>query len=159
MALDHLALRMKNRRWHVDQEAVLRHQGRLAEDIHVAKEGFQRVSGLRLFPDVEVEGAEDDEAFDEKLFNSAPQLKVLFFDRWGVVPKYRSKATGKPSLNKVVLKDLLAEGSTEQIRGAARWLLRFREAHKTKSTYIDRLRPDSMNKKGESNTYLTNGWP
>lgn len=148
--LNNLALRMKNRGWAVDQEAVQAHQTRLAGEIEEAKEQFQRVAGIRIkLPNdvaaqagVTPEAADD--TFDESFFSSAPQLKELFFNRWGVRPKYFSKQSGLPSLDRNALKDLLAEGGSQQIKDAARWLLRFREAHKTKATYIDRLRPDAV---------------
>ena len=144
MVLNRLALKMKNRGWAVDQTAVVEHQGRLANEIVEAKEKFQQVAGIKMRLPGEAEGEEDDDTFDESFFSSAPQLKELFFNKWGVRPKYFSKNTGAPSLDRNALKDLLAEGATQQIKDASRWLLRFREAHKTKATYIDRLRPDAV---------------
>lgn len=140
MILAEHAARMTDRGWAVWEERRLAHAVRLTSEIAQAKDAFQTIAGVSLTSGNSDD--EDDEEFDDKLFNSAPQLKVLFFDKWGVKPKYYSKETGKAKLDKNALKDLLAEGQTQQVRDAARWLLRFREAHKTKSTYIDRLAKD-----------------
>jgi len=167
MALNALALQMKDHGWLIDHEARKRHAVRLGAAIEAARQRFAAISGLSLSDaPVDGDGADQavasgnaDEADDDiaVFVNSAPQLKSLFFDKWGVRPKYFSKGTGTPSLDKNALKDLLAEGHTEQIRLAARALLDYRESHKTKSTYVDRLDPESKDKRGHPNTYLTLG--
>ncbi len=156
MELNALALNMKLKGILIDQEKRKEHEERLGRAASDARERFARA----VSEHPELEGLATPEAGDEdgggeggselsseeaeagKWISRLEKLKPLFFERFGIQPTHFSESTGKPSLNETALKAIVALSSAPPgAIAAARALLSYREAHKTLSTYVQRLNP------------------
>lgn len=118
-ALSQLGRKMSLRGAQVDRSRFVAHDERLASDMRDLRERFrEQVTGL-----VEL-GAN----------GQNPALTEFFADHLNATLGV-SETTGAPSLNKAVLKKLIAEGNEDQ-RIAASIVLSFRQAAKLRSTYL-----------------------
>lgn len=128
MDLNNIAREMTIHGWAIDLATVGEHRVRLKLETLEAQRAFSSIAGADYTLTEEDDSGE--EIRDASDLDKRNSLADLFFEKWGVKPKYFSKKTGEPSLNKNCLNDLLAEGN-DQTKAAARALLKYREASKT----------------------------
>lgn len=163
MRLNSLALAMKLVGIQTSQEHRVAHKERLNAACDAALKRFRDAIGDPSFnlPDGDPDEWDSVALDNPKLINSAQGLKKLYFGRFKVKPTVFSKESGQPSLDENALKAILANpGVLETVKEATRALLVYRENHKTLSTYVARLDPESRSRPtkakppGEPNSYL-----
>ena len=124
MDLTRLSIEMKREGIPIDEKKREFHRERLDTAREKAKEEFLDI-------------VQDD--FDSEALNldSSQQIRSLFYDRLGLVPRraYNSKTTGIPGVPKTALRDAIIEG-TGDLKKAATALLKYREENKYETTYV-----------------------
>jgi DNA polymerase-1 len=150
MALNRLALKMKEAGIYVNQVSRAAHAVRLERNLRAARDSFVAAAGSTgagiedLSAGGEAEPGVDGDAAKSTSsnINSAKQLKRLYFGQFKVKPTRFSEKTGAPSLDENALKDILVSPTaSQQAKETTHALLAYRESHKLKSTYVDRLDP------------------
>lgn len=110
----------------VDQDKREEHRVRLTVERDNAADAFRKHTSYEgILPE------------DETSISSNKALNKLFFTKYQVKPTKFAENTGAPTLDKGVLRDLLAHPFAD-VRIAAQLLLSFRQAATTESRYIGR---------------------
>ena len=130
--------------WLTDPIEVERYKEKCRAEIAQAQAAFREhthqdinTEDIEGEPEEDSEGREPGEEQEELKLSQSIALANLFYVTWGVPAKHYSKQTGRPSLNKNALAELLSYPETK-VRKTARFILHHREASKTLG-FLERL--------------------